>query len=62
MIQDLDVVVDTNDGFKITEGNSVEAITWGDLHATIVDPTVIKLSQQMLDTLKLQDAILARCA
>lgn len=51
LIQDLDVVVDTNNGNKILEGQSVEAITWGDLHATIVDPTVVRLSQQMLDTL-----------
>lgn len=52
LIQDLDVVVDTNNGNAVTEGNAVEAITWGDLHATMVDPAVVKLSQQMLDTLK----------
>jgi hypothetical protein len=34
VLQDLDVVV--KDG-KVTEGNTVEAITWGDLHATHVE-------------------------
>jgi hypothetical protein len=48
-LQDLDVVV--RDG-KVTTGNSVEAITWGDLHATHSEDWVVNLSQEMLDTLK----------
>lgn len=52
VIQDLDVVVDTGNGNKITTGNGVEAVTWGDLHATITDPEVIKISLEVLDTLK----------
>jgi hypothetical protein len=39
----------------VTTGNAVEAITWGDIHATILDPTVEKLSVGkggMLDTLR----------
>jgi hypothetical protein len=39
----------------VTTGNTVEAITWGDIHATILDPTVEKLSVGkggMLDTLR----------
>jgi hypothetical protein len=48
-LQDLDVKV--KDGV-VTTNNTVEAITWGDLHATIIDPVVEKLSQDMLDTLK----------
>ncbi len=48
-IQDLDVVV--QDG-KVTTGNTVEAITWGDLHGTAAEPWVVDLSQEILDTLK----------
>lgn len=52
-IQDLDVVVENG---KVTTGNPIEAITWGDIHATTIDPTVYALSVKaegnMLDTLK----------
>lgn len=51
-IQDLDVVVENE---QVTTGNRVEAITWGDIHATIVDPTVKNLSigeGGMLDSLR----------
>lgn len=48
-IQDLDVVVD--DG-KVTTGNRVEAITWGDLHSTWIDKGVHAISLEMLDALK----------
>jgi hypothetical protein len=47
-LQDLDVVV--KDG-KVTAGNSVEALTFGDLHGTFADPTVVELSHEMRDTL-----------
>jgi len=47
--QDLDVVAEKG---EITTGNTVESITWGDLHATILDPVVERLSQEMLDFLK----------
>jgi hypothetical protein len=40
----------------VTDGHRVEAINWGDIHATIVDPTVLSLSatakNNMLDVLK----------
>jgi hypothetical protein len=48
-IQDLDVVV--KDG-KVTTGNRVEAITFGDLHGTFADPEIVKASLDMLDDLK----------
>jgi hypothetical protein len=48
-LQDLDVLVKNG---EVTTGNTVESITWGDLHATIIDPVVEKLSQEMLDELK----------
>jgi Bacterial regulatory protein, Fis family len=48
-IQDLDVVV-TNG--VVTTGHRVEAITWGDLHATIADEQVVKASLNMLDVLR----------
>lgn len=48
-IQDLDVVAD---GDKITQGNRVEAITWGDLHAACAEENVLKASWVMLDFLK----------
>ncbi len=47
--QDLDIVVKNG---KVTTGNRVEAITWGDLHATIADENVVDVSLDMLDTLK----------
>src|SRR6266852_1537579 len=47
-IQDLEVVAD---GKKITKGQ-VEAITWGDLHGTMIEPEVMKTSLEMLDVLK----------
>lgn len=48
-IQDLDIVVKNG---KITTGNPVEAITWGDLHATTSEPWVVELSQEVLDALR----------
>lgn len=48
-LQDLDVRV-TNG--KIVTGCAVEAITWGDLHATMVEPWVVEQSMGMLDALK----------
>jgi hypothetical protein len=48
-IQDLDVVVHNG---KVTTGNRVEAITWGDLHGTAAEQWVVDLSQEVLDTLK----------
>lgn len=48
-IQDLNVKV--KDG-KVTTDNTVEAITWGDLHATHSEDWVVSLSQEVLDTLK----------
>jgi len=50
-IQDLTVLVE--DGV-VRQGNKVEAITWGDLHATISQPEVVESAQDMLDTLKPQ--------
>lgn len=49
VLQDLDVVV--KDG-AVTTGNPVEAITWGDLHATCAEPWVVEKSLEMLDLLK----------
>ena len=49
VLQDLDVCV--KDGV-VTTGNHVEAITWGDLHATHAEPWVVDCSIDMLDTLK----------
>lgn len=48
-IQDLDVLV--KDGV-VTTGNRVEAITWGDLHATFADDKVVEASLEMLDALR----------
>lgn len=48
-IQDLDVVVKNG---KISKGNRIEAITYGDLHGTFADPAVVKASLDMLDTLQ----------
>ena len=50
VIQDLGVLVE--DGAVVDTENSVEAITWGDLHATMSEPSVVKASQQMLDELQ----------
>lgn len=50
VIQDLNVLVE---GGKVTSIDaSVEAITWGDLHATNSEPSVVEASQDMLDALK----------
>ncbi len=50
VIQDLNVRIE--DGLTINKDASIDAITWGDLHATIAQPEVIKSSQVMLDALK----------
>lgn len=49
VIQDLNIIV-TN-GKVVTTTASVEAITWGDLHATNVSPEVLETSMNMLDAL-----------
>ena len=49
VIQDLNVVVE--DG-KVRTHGTIEAVTWGDLHATIVEPWVVEQSMDVLDTLK----------
>ena len=49
VIQDLGVLVE--DGVITAKNKPVEAITWGDLHATMSDPAVVKASQNMLDEL-----------
>lgn len=48
-IQDLDVCVK---GKEVMTGNVVEAITWGDLHATHAEEWVVDCSLDMLDALK----------
>jgi hypothetical protein len=48
-IQDLNVLVE--DGEVKATNAQVEAITWGDLHATIASPEVVATSLNMLDTL-----------
>ena len=48
-IQDLNVIVE--DGKIISTDATVEAITWGDLHATNVQPEVLETSLRMLDEL-----------
>jgi hypothetical protein len=48
-IQDLDVIVDEG---TVTTGNAVEAITYGDLHATISDPSAVATSLRMRDALR----------
>jgi hypothetical protein len=44
------------EGGVVTDGHRVEAITWGDTHATIIDPTVLMLAatgkNNMLDVLR----------
>lgn len=49
-IQDLNVIVE-NGVVKSTDAQ-VEAITWGDLHATIANSEVVDASLKMLDSLK----------
>lgn len=49
-IQDLTVLVE--DGIVVDTEHKVDAITWGDLHATIAQPEVVASSQDMLDELK----------
>jgi len=49
VIQDLNVQVQNND---VITGVDVEAITWGDLHATISNPKTVESSLNMLDTLR----------
>jgi Bacterial regulatory protein, Fis family len=48
-IQDLDVVVKNG---AITVGNRVEALTLGDLHSTHADPSVLKVTHNLLDSLQ----------
>lgn len=48
-IQDLDVLAD---GDQIRLQQRAEAITWGDLHATVVDQDVLNASTDMLDSLR----------
>lgn len=48
-IQDLSVLV--SDGKVQHTKALVEAITWGDLHATKAEDTIVESSQEMLDTL-----------
>lgn len=49
VIQDLNVLVE--DGKVISTTAPVKAITWGDIHSTNADPTVVESSQDMLDQL-----------
>lgn len=50
VIQDLNVLIENG---KVTNTKaSVEAITWGDLHATMAEPTVVESAQTMLDELR----------
>ncbi len=49
-IQDLNVIVE--DGKVISTDAHVEAITWGDLHATNAAPEIVEASMGMLDVLK----------
>ena len=48
-IQDLNVLV--QNGKIVSTKASIEAISWGDLHATNSHPAVVDASQEMLDTL-----------
>jgi len=50
VIQDLNVLIEN--GAVTSNSAKVEAITWGDLHATVSQPEVVNASMQMLDTLK----------
>jgi len=49
-LQDLNILV--KDGAIVSKNATVEAITYGDLHGTFADPTVVKASHEMLDTLR----------
>ena len=49
-IQDLNVSV--SDGAVVSTKAVTEAITWGDLHATIAHPEVVETAQDMLDSLR----------
>lgn len=49
-IQDLNVLVEN--GNVVSTEATVEAITWGDLHATMSEPAVVESSQIMLDALR----------
>jgi hypothetical protein len=48
-VQDLDVVVKNG---SVTTDNRVEAMSWGDLHATMAESWVTTASMDMLDSLK----------
>ncbi len=48
-LQDLDVKVENG---QLTSGNRVEAITWGDLHATWTEEAVTRTSMEMLEALR----------
>ncbi len=48
-IQDLNVLV--SDGKVQSTSAPAEAITWGDLHATMIEPSVMEAAQDMLDEL-----------
>lgn len=48
-LQDLNVLV--KDGQVVSRQATVEALTFGDLHGTFADPTVVELSHEMRDTL-----------
>lgn len=50
VIQDLSVLVEG--GEVVATDAKVDAITWGDLHATIAEPKVVDASMTMLDELK----------
>jgi hypothetical protein len=50
VIQDLNVLIE--DGKVVSTKAKAEAVTWGDLHATIVAPEVLAASLTMLDELK----------
>ena len=49
VIQDLNVFIE--DGQVVSTDAQVEAITWGDLHATNSSPEIVVTSMDMLDTL-----------
>ena len=48
-MQDWDVIVKNG---KVTTGNPVYAVTYGDIHCTTIDPVAHKLNLQILDELK----------
>lgn len=50
IIQDLNVLVE--DGKVVSTTAPVKAITWGDLHSTNAEPSVVEASQGMLDQLR----------